>query len=326
MLNDLRQYHNLGTPNYFFQLLKSVNDSENSNWSLNDLDSLFYNKIIDDNHIFDGCIDLAVKINVLTINGGYYTVNNDFSDYLNSVHQMKDKFVQFLFLSLKNEDSFHKIFQSQYLSYDIIYKSFQINNSAFGFKFKNFRQLLIDFGAITTHPTVEFNSYILNSRFKKLFDKTILPEIKKRKIGVEEFRKAMELQQIYGEEAEKFVVEFENKRLSFKKDIDWVAQYIVNEGYDVASYNHFDDSLQNRFIEVKSYDGDIPYFFWSRNEYKVARRKKEKYWVYLVNRKRMNDDDYKPLMEQNPFDNILKNDNWDKEVDKYIIKLNTIKN
>lgn len=120
---------------------------------------------------------MAVRINVLKNNGDYYTVNNDFSDSLNSVHQMKDKFVQFLFVSLKDEDSFHNIFQSQYLSYDIIYKSFQINNSAFGFKFKNFKQLLIDFGAITTHPTIEFNSYILNSRFKKLFDKTILPEI-----------------------------------------------------------------------------------------------------------------------------------------------------
>ena len=139
MLNDLRQYHNLGTPNYFFQLLKSVNDSENSNWSLNDLDSLFYNRIIDDNHIFDGCIDLAVRINVLTINGDYYTVNNDFSDSLNSVNQMKDKFVQYLFISLVEDEDFLNIFSSENLTYDIIYKSLQISNSAFGLKFSNFK-------------------------------------------------------------------------------------------------------------------------------------------------------------------------------------------
>jgi len=322
MLNDLRQYHNLGTPNYFFQLLKSVDDSENSNWSLNDLDSLFYNRIIDDNHIFDGCIDLAVRINVLTINGDYYTVNNDFSDSLNSVNQMKDKFVQYLFISLKDENSFHSIFQSQYLSYDIIYKSFQINNSAFGFKFKNFRQLLIDFGAITTHPTIEFNSYILNSRFKKLFDKTILPEIKKRKIGIDEFKKSIEKQQIYGEEAEKFVMDFERKRLG-DKQIDWVAQYIVNEGYDIASYNEKDDKEYNRFIEVKSYDGNKPYFFWSRNEVNVAKRKLEHYWIYLVNRTEMNNEDYEPIMEQNPIENILNDGNWDKQIEKYKIEMNS---
>jgi hypothetical protein len=318
MLNDLRQYHNLGTPNYFFQLLKSVNESENSNWSLSDLDSLFYNRIIDDNHIFDGCIDLAVRINVLTIDGDYYTVNNDFSASLNSVNQMKDKFVQNLFISLKDENSFHKIFQSQYLSYDIIYKSFQINNSAFGFKFKNFKQLLIDFGAITTHPTIEFNSYILNSRFKKLFDKTILPEIKKRKIGIDEFKKSIEKQQIYGEEAEKFVMEFEKKRLG-DKQIDWVAQYIVNEGYDIASYNEENDEEYNRFIEVKSYDGITPYFFWSRNEFNVAKQKSEKYWVYLVNRTEMNNEDYEPIMKQNPIESILNNENWNEQIEKYKI-------
>lgn len=318
MLNDLRQYHNLGTPNYFFQLLKSVNESENSNWSLSDLDSLFYNRIIDDNHIFDGCIDLAVRINVLTIDGDYYTVNNDFSASLNSVNQMKDKFVQNLFISLKDENSFHKIFQSQYLSYDIIYKSFQINNSAFGFKFKNFKQLLIDFGAITTHPTIEFNSYILNSRFKKLFDKTILPEIKKRKIGIDEFKKSIEKQQIYGEEAEKFVMEFEKKRLG-DKQIDWVAQYIVNEGYDIASYNEENDEEYNRFIEVKSYDGITPYFFWSRNEFNVAKRKSKKYWVYLVNRTEMNNEDYEPIMKQNPIESILNNENWNEQIEKYKI-------
>jgi hypothetical protein len=322
MLNDLRQYHNLGTPNYFFQLLKSVNDSENSNWSLNDLDSLFYNRIIDDNHIFDGCIDLAVRINVLTINGDYYTVNNDFSDSLNSVNQMKDKFVQYLFISLKDENSFHRIFQSQYLSYDIIYKSFQINNSAFGFKFKNFRQLLIDFGAITTHPTIEFNSYILNSRFKKLFDKTILPEIKKRKIGIDEFKKSIEKQPIYGEEADKFVMEFEKKRLG-DKQIDWVAQYIVNEGYDIASYNEEDDEEYNRFIEDKSYDGNTPYFFWSRNEFNVAKRKSKKYWVYLVNRTEMNNENYEPIMKQNPIESILNNEDWKKQIEKYKIEMNS---
>mgnify|MGYP006087511471 FL=1 len=319
MLNDLRQYHNLGTPNYFFQLLKSVNDSENSNWSLNDLDSLFYNRIIDDNHIFDGCIDLAVRINVLTKNGDYYTVNNDFSDSLNSVNQMKDKFVQYLFISLVEDEDFLNIFSSENLTYDIIYKSLQISNSAFGLKFSNFKQLLIDFGAIKAHPSVHINCYIINGRHKKLFDKTILPEIKKRKIGIEEFKRAMELQQIYGEEAEKFVLAFEKKRLG-GKPVEWIAEYIVNEGYDIASYNEMNDVRYNRFIEVKSYDGPKPYFYWSRNEYTVAKRKKQEYWLYLVNRSEMNDENYKPLMLQDPFNGILKNDDWDKQVDKYIIK------
>lgn len=321
MLKELRKYSNFGTPNFYFELLITLNNKKDITWKKSDLEKLFYNRIIDGRNVYDGCIELAIKINILMLDGNKVSINDELSGFLNSVNQVSDKFIEYLFHRLKSDEDFHKIFCSEYLSYDIIYKTLQISNSAFGLKFSNFKQLLIDFGAIKTHPTVEINSYIINSRYKKLFDKTVLPEIKKRKIGIEEFKKAMELQQIYGEEAEKFVVEFENKRLNYKKDIDWVAEYIVNEGYDVASYNKSSDDLQNRFIEVKSYDGDIPYFFWSRNEYNVAKRKKEQYWVYLVNRKLMKNKDYQPIMEQNPHKNILENNNWSKEVDKYILKL-----
>ena len=57
---------------------------------------------------------------------------------------MCDKFIEFLFQTLNQDDNFHSIFSSEHLSYDIIYHSTQINNSAFGFKFSNFKQLLIE--------------------------------------------------------------------------------------------------------------------------------------------------------------------------------------
>lgn len=142
-----------------------------------------------------------------------------------------------------------------------------------------------------------------------------------KKISPEEFKKEQEQKRIYGEEAERFVVDFETKRLNYKKEIDWVAEYIVNEGYDVASYNNENDIIPNRFIEVKSYDGDTPYFFWSRNEYLTAKRKKEEYWIYLVNRKEMKNKNYKPIMKQNPYESILKDDIWEKQVEKYKIEL-----
>lgn len=142
-----------------------------------------------------------------------------------------------------------------------------------------------------------------------------------KKISPEEFKKEQEQKRIYGEEAERFVVDFETKRLNYKKEIDWVAEYIVNEGYDIASYDNETDNIPNRFIEVKSYDGNVPYFFWSRNEYIVAKRKQEEYWIYLVNRKEMNNENYQPIMKQNPYESILKDDTWNKQVDKYKISL-----
>ena len=117
-------------------------------------------------------------------------------------------------------------------------------------------------------------------------------------------------------------MEFEKKRLG-DKQIDWVAQYIVNEGYDIASYNEEDDEEYNRFIEVKSYDGNTPYFFWSRNEFNVAKRKSKKYWVYLVNRTEMNNENYEPIMKQNPIESILNNEDWKKQIEKYKIEMNS---
>lgn len=323
MLKDLRKYNNFGTPNYFFQLLTNLQENDEEIWRKSDIEQLFHNKIIDGRSVYDGCIELAIRIEFLILQEDLITINENLLGFLNSVNQMSDKFVEYLFKALTNDEVFHNIFCSEFLTYDIIYKTLQISNSAFGFKFSNFKQLLIDFDAIKSHPTIEIKSYIINTRYKKLFDKTVLPEIKKRKIGIEEFKNSMELQQMYGEEAEKFVVNFENTRLNMEKRIDWVAEYIINAGYDVISYNNKNDNEYNRFIEVKSYEGKIPYFFWSRNEYQVARLKKDEYWLYLIDRKKISNINYKPIMIQNPHINILQNDDWSKEVDKFKIELKT---
>ncbi|MBK9006690.1 MAG: DUF3883 domain-containing protein [Anaerolineae bacterium] len=320
MLKELKRYDNLGTPSYFFQLLKALNENSGAEWKLDDVNHLFYNRIVDDRKIFDGCVELAIKINLLFFQDGYLFIDKKLSDSLESETQMKDRFVEYLFKALVDDDDFHQIFNSKYLSYDIIYKSFQISNSAFGFKFSNFKQLLIDFDVIRYHPAPEIKHFIINSRFRKIFDKAVLPEIKRRKIGVDELERAMEEQQVYGEEAEKFVLAFEGKRLNGKDRIEWVAEYVANEGYDIASYNNNFDTEHNRFIEVKSYAGDKPYFYWSRNEFLVAKRRRDSYWLYLVNRDKVGNDEYVPLMLQDPYENVLNGSQWIVEVNKYKIE------
>lgn len=320
MLKELRRYGNFGTPNYFFELLNTLKVNQEAKYTRTDIEKLFYNRVIDGRSIFDGCLELVIKIKILIFENDFLCLGNGVVDSLNCISQMRDKFLEYLFKELKDDNEFHKIFCSDYLSYDQIHKSLQINNRAFSLKYSNFKQLLIDFEAIKTHPTTELNSFIIINSYKKLFDKTVLPEIKRRKIGVEEFLKSMEQQRIYGEEAEKYVLEFEFNRLNQIKEIDWVAEYIVNEGFDIASYNHESDELPNRFIEVKSYDGVKPYFFWSRNEYSVAKRKKEEYWLYLINRSKIKDANYEPKMINNPFVSILNDDiNWVKQIEKYKI-------
>jgi hypothetical protein len=146
---------------------------------------------------------------------------------------------------------------------------------------------------------------------KKLLERPL------KKISPEDFEKDQERKRLFGIEAEKFVLKFEKKRLKNKKLIDWVAERVVNEGYDISSFNSIEDERPNRFIEVKSYDGNVPYFYWSQNEYQVAKQQGYEYWIYLVNRSDMIQKDYSPIQIQNPFVNVLRNLEWIKEVDSY---------
>jgi Domain of unknown function (DUF3883) len=321
MLRDFRSYDNLGSPQYYFELLTTLNSNGISIWTVKDVEQLFYNKIINGRRIFDGCLDLASRIEILHINEKeVITINKAVKDFLFTEKQMSDKFIEYLFIALKDDESFYNIFSSQHLSYDIIYNSVQINKSAFSLPFSNFKQLLIDFEVIKIHPTKELNKFIINSRYKRLFDRTVLPEIKKRKIGISELKASLEKKQIHGEEAEKFVLNFETKRLKGKDGISWVAEYSVAEGYDISSYEDENSIMNDRFIEVKSYVG-TPYFYWSRNEMNISKIKGSSYYLYLVDRNQMHKVGYIPIIIQNPSINVLKNDKWDKQVENYKIEL-----
>src|SRR5690606_29709341 len=202
MLKDLSKYENPGTPSYHFQLLTTLRDSLGETWRVKNISELFHNRVIDSSTIFDGCRTLLNYIGIVEINDSdEVIVESNFLNYLGSEKLMIDRLVERLMLSLNSDSVFHDIFCSEYISYDIIYHSIQIDNSAFPLKYSCFKQFLIDFSILKEHPTQKFNKYIINGRYKKIFDKEVLPEIKRRKIGIEELRKSLEQNQIYGEEA-----------------------------------------------------------------------------------------------------------------------------
>jgi len=318
MLEELRRYRNLGTPNFFFELLSLLKNNKSKTFTRADIEKLFFNRTIDGKSIFDGCIEMAIRIKVLELENNFLKIENKFLHSWKSNFQMNDKFIEYLFSALKEDAEFYNIFCSVNLSYDITLKSFQINNRAFGLKYSNFKQLLINFGVIVPHHISHINIFIINNRFKYLFEKTVVPFIKKKLLSLEDLKKRLEQQQLHGEDAEKFVLSFENNRLANQKEIVWVAAYAVNEGYDIASYDTVSDELPNRLIEVKSFDGPLPRFFWTRNEFNCAKHRNNNYWLYLVNRTKMKSVGYKPMMIQNPYFKILLNEeNWSKVIEKY---------
>lgn len=324
MLKELNQYENLGTPKFFYEFFTQL-ALPDAKWTKASVSQYFYNRSIDNLLVFDGCVPLAEEIGAIFINGdGTINLNPKLQPSLVSERYLSNKLLEMILVRVKNDETFHSIFCSEYISYDFIYKLIQIENSAFQFKYSNFRQLLINFNFILFHPDKNIRKFIVNSKYRQMFDQELKPEITKRKVGIDELEKILEQKQINGREAETFVLEFEKKRLikhPNQSGIEIISDYDVGAGYDITSYENECSTECDRFIEVKSFSG-IPSFHWSNNEINIARLKKSEYFLYLVNRDKMKEDGYEPFMIQNPYTEIMEENLeslWDKKVEGYFI-------
>jgi len=255
------------------------------------------------------------SIGILTDNNGFLSLDGSFLEYLRTERFLTDKILERIVVALKDDDLFYELFCPQNLSFDIVYHAIQVSNSAFRFQHSSFKQLLIDFGFLEQHPDRKIRKYIINPRYRKLFDGNLLGEIRSRRIGIDELRKQLSQKQIYGEEAEKFVLAYETKRLLSQKSPEWISPYSVDAGYDILSFDEISSGVGDRFIEVKSYVGS-PSFYWSRNEMDVARIKKESYFLYLIDRDRMSEENYVPFMIQDPYSYFEHSTEWNGRVEK----------
>ncbi|MFZ3099871.1 MAG: DUF3883 domain-containing protein [Minisyncoccales bacterium] len=323
MLKELSNYENLGTPKYFWELACLL-AGKGKKWTEKDIQGYFFNRIVEGRSIFDGCIPFCKAIGIIEIDeAGTVTLNSLFVDFLINERYFYNKLLEKIFLELTKDDVFHEIFCSKNVSYDIIYHSIQISNSAFLFKYANFKHLLISFNFIYPHPDSKVRSFIINSKFKRVFDKHLLPEIKKRRIGINELSKILEQKKMLGEQAEDYVIEFEKIRLHSHVNlhkVQRISDYDTSAGYDIVSYEDIDSTDFDRFIEVKSYSKIIG-FHWSRNEIDIARIKKEAYYLYLVDRNKINENDYTPMVIKNPYKEILSDPKWNKRTEEFLITL-----
>ena len=319
MLKELSKYDNLGTPSYFHELLRLLQE-EGKVWTSKDIAEYFFNRRIDGYNTFDGCLPLLRLIKIILVsNENIVSINPQFAEYLRNDNYLDTKLIEWFFVGFADDPDLHTIFCAQNTSYDVIHHSIQINNSAFHFKYANVKQFLIDFDFLQPHPDEQIRKLVINSRLRKIFDINVLPEIKKRKIGIEELQKQLDKKRLFGEDGEMFVLQFEQNRLTPDKNPERISEYWVDAGYDIISYNDVSSIEPDRFIEVKSFAG-TPSFYWTRNEMDVARLKKETYFLYLVNRDMMGKNGYSPIIIQDPYNAILKDGSgWDKQVDKYFI-------
>lgn len=103
--------------------------------------------------------------------------------------------------------------------------------------------------------------------------------------------------------AEAFALAFEHRRLDGHPLLDqvrWVADEDVRAGFDIQAFDDLRSLTLDRHIEVKGHGGDRT-FHWSTGEIEAAKDKRLKYWLYLVDRRRVDDPLYEPEMYSDPY-------------------------
>ena len=316
MLKELKQYENLGTPKFFWEFFSLFSDG--GEWTTKAVKEHFFNKIIDNKMIFDGCLPLLIHANIISVGVDQkIIIVIEYQDTMRSEMLFRQKLLEELLKAFQKDEEFISIFKDTYYDY-LSSKAIVIKRGAFGLAYSNVRRLLQDFYFLYPHPILN-NTLIINPKNKKLFENEIADKLRKT-ISLDELKKQLKEQEVHGEEAEIFVVNYEKKRLNNKDGIEWIAPYDVRAGFDILSFHSQNDSEHNRFIEVKSYTGKKPYFYWTKNEMKKARDIQEDYLVYLVCRDKIKENDYCPIIICNPIENILKNNSWIKEIDKFYIE------
>lgn len=219
-----------------------------------------------------------------------------------------DKFIEF---SLDNS-----IIDIDTITYSIVDNAFIM--SATTIKPKQhacYRNILTDYEVITLLNDAR---YLVNAKL----DKAIKAPKRHKVISEKQFLHKLEMQREQGERGELFVLEYEKKRISnpaLQENIQRISIIDVSAGYDIVSYQSDESTEIDRFIEVKTYNGN-EHFHWSKNEIDTARLMGDSYFLYLVDEDCIEKEDYEPTIICNPVKEILDSYRWKKTPDSYEIE------
>ena len=185
--------------------------------------------------------------------------------------------------------------------------------------FSSVRNVLISQGLFEIERLSQKTVFYLNQDYIAFIENSIIKQ--KRLFTLEQLKKKIEENEIAGDKAEKFVLNYEKNRLpEFLRDkIKIISSIDVSAGYDIISFNSENSTAIDRFIEVKAV-GKNDSFYWSENEYETAKLLGSQYYLYLVDLSKIEFSGYIPLTISNPAVQIMDSTDWLVETQTYHIR------
>ena len=318
MLKSLKKYKNLGTLNFYIELIGLFNTEQEIKEEY--VNKYFSNRIIDGNFIFDGWLALLSNIGLIEVDyDGYITASPKLSSSDSNTKVAKVILTSFL-EKYSNDEVFLNIFSQRNLNFDIKSKRLRIKRYAFASKNINLLNFLLSMGFMYEDPNYQ-NFLIIDKLYSQDFIDISGNSISTKK-SLEELLKLQEKQRQLGELAERFVINYEQQRISSTDKVYWISPIDTGRGFDILSYDD-KNFVNERFIEVKSYSNERKAgFFWSENEMRIAKENSEVYYLYLVDRSKMNIEGYEPEIIKNPYSFFFEENNWHRSCSNWFFKRN----
>lgn len=328
MLEELQKYDKLGTKDeLLFILFKVLSTDEYK--TIEDVKTLCIHHSYTFGSSFYGAIYLLDLLGIVIINDNQIKADQCISLHKSETFFEKVIIYEKLFKLLLEENKLDVFFNQKTTKQNSETKQYYIKGNQIPFSLNCIKKFLINIEFLELVEDTH-NTYFVKNIFNDFFTSYIIERLKKisikRKISLTQLKEIQNQQSKYGYEAESFVLKFELNRLSkhpTKNNIKIISEEFSNAGYDIESFCSDDSVVNDKFIEVKSYSENLS-FYWPRNEVDTAKELGDFYFIYLVDRNQMNNDGYKPIEIQNPAKTILANSDWDIQVDKYKIKLNSL--
>jgi len=215
---------------------------------------------------FDETIKLLELMMFISISGGIIKINNDLFNPLEieqpEEYFEQDAFVRNLILSLKRENAIRFFLKPDALRRDATRGLFYVRNSLIPVHYWGIRNLLISLGFFEQDSTLGSSNLLVRASNTELFETLVVGSLReekrnhKRRITLAGLKNRHEVQEELGEQAESFVLEFEQHRLQGHpsiQNIQRISSEYANAGFDIESFDDLESVFANRFIEVKSY-------------------------------------------------------------------------
>lgn len=227
-------------------------------------------------------------------------------------NQLNDLLIQKTLLALFESE----IFRINMFSFDAISHQTLFRNELFPLSYSSVRNTLINMGFFNVERSLHGTTFFVAPAYEKVLSKLCKKE--KKKLTLSQLRKKIEADAEIGEKAEKFVLVYEQNRIDapLSEKVKIISDIDVTAGYDIISYESNSSIDYDRFIEVKASSHDMG-FYWSRNEYEIAKLKGEHYYLYLVDIAKISEPGYVPAIIQNPAETIMCSAEWMVEPQSY---------